>query len=280
MNLRLKSKLEVASIYSIIAVVSIIIFYPLAWAIGLSFNSGTSLYSSSIIPKDPTLQHYRWLFTSPESNYVTWYKNTLIVSTVSSILSIGFTSMTAYALSRFQFVGRKSGMYAFLLLQMFPVMMAMVALYIFLNLIGLLNTLIGLIMIYVGGQIPFNAWLVKGYLDTISRELDDAAKIDGAGPIRLFIQILLPLITPILAIVALTNFMLPIFDFILPSIILHDKSKYTLAVGLYNFVTEKYSSNFTVFTAGAILIAVPIAAIYLFLQKYFISGLAAGGTKG
>ncbi|GIP17112.1 sugar ABC transporter permease [Paenibacillus montaniterrae] len=280
MNHRLKSKLEVAGIYGIIIVMSIIIFYPLAWALGLSFNTGTSLYSSSIIPKEPTLEHYRWLFTSPESNYVTWYKNTLIVSSVSCLLSIIFTSMTAYALSRFQFVGRKSGMYAFLLLQMFPVMMAMVALYIFLNLIGLLNTLLGLILIYVGGQIPFNAWLVKGYLDTISRELDDAAKIDGAGPIRIFVQILLPLITPILAIVALTNFMLPIFDFILPSIILHDKSKYTLAVGLYNFVTEKYSSNFTVFTAGAILIAVPIAAIYLFLQKYFISGLSAGGTKG
>lgn len=280
MNQRWRSKLEVAAIYSVILVMSLIIFYPLAWAVGLSFNSGTSLYSSSIIPKEPTLEHYRWLFTSPESNYVTWYKNTLIVSTISSLLSIGFTSMTAYALSRFQFIGRKSGMYAFLLLQMFPVMMAMVALYIFLNLIGLLNSLIGLILIYVGGQIPFNAWLVKGYLDTISRELDDAAKIDGAGPIRIFIQILLPLITPILAIVALTNFMLPIFDFILPSIILHDKSKYTLAVGLYHFVTEKYSSNFTVFTAGAILIAVPIAAIYLFLQKYFISGLAAGGTKG
>ncbi|WP_110931939.1 sugar ABC transporter permease [Paenibacillus bouchesdurhonensis] len=280
MNQRWKSKLEVASIYGVILVMSLIIFYPLAWAVGLSFNSGTSLYSASILPREPTLEHYRWLFTSPESSYVTWYKNTLIVSTVSSLSSIFFTSMTAYALSRFQFIGRKSGMYAFLLLQMFPVMMAMVALYIFLNLIGLLNSLVGLILIYVGGQIPFNAWLVKGYLDTISRELDDAAKIDGAGPIRIFIQILLPLITPILAIVALTNFMLPIFDFILPSIILHDKSKYTLAVGLYHFVTEKYSSNFTVFTAGAILIAVPIAAIYLFLQKYFISGLAAGGTKG
>ncbi|WP_068782719.1 sugar ABC transporter permease [Paenibacillus phocaensis] len=277
---RLKSRLEVAGIYLIIGLMTVVICYPLAWAVGLSFNSGTSLYTSSMIPKEPTLEHYRWLFTSPESNYLTWYKNTLYVSAAASLLSILFTSMTAYALSRFQFIGRKSGMYAFLLLQMFPVMMAMVAIYIFLNLIGLLNTLIGLILIYVGGQIPFNAWLVKGYLDTISRELDDAAKIDGAGPIRLFIRILLPLITPILAIVALTNFMLPIFDFILPSIILHDKSKYTLAVGLYHFVTEKYANNFTVFTAGAILIAVPIAGIYLFLQKYFISGLAAGGTKG
>jgi len=272
--------LEVAGIYLIIGVMAVIIFYPLAWAIGLSFSAGTSVYSSSMFPKEPTLEHYRWLFTSPDSNYLTWYRNTLYVSTLNSLLSVVFTSMTAYALSRFDFVGRRSGMYAFLLLQMFPVMMAMVALYIFLNLIGLLNTLIGLVLIYVGGQIPFNAWLVKGYMDTISRELDDAAKIDGAGPIRLFIRILLPLITPILAIVALTNFMLPIFDFILPSIILHDKSKYTLAVGLYQFVNERYAGNFTVFAAGAILIAVPIAAVYLFLQKYLISGLAAGGTKG
>ena len=280
MQRRTRSMLEVAGIYLIIGVMTVIIFYPLAWAIGLSFSAGTSVYSSSIFPKEPTLEHYRWLFTSPDSNYLTWYRNTLYVSILNSLLSVVFTSMTAYALSRFDFVGRKSGMYAFLLLQMFPVMMAMVALYIFLNLIGLLNTLIGLVLIYVGGQIPFNAWLVKGYMDTISRELDDAAKIDGAGPIRLFIRILLPLIMPILAIVALTNFMLPIFDFILPSIILHDKSKYTLAVGLYQFVNERYSSNFTVFTAGAILIAVPIAAVYLFLQKYLISGLAAGGTKG
>jgi len=280
MSRRMRSILEVTGIYLVIGAMAVIIFYPLAWAIGLSFSAGTSLYSTSIFPKEPTLEHYRWLFTSPDSNYLTWYRNTLYVSTLNSLLSVIFTSMTAYALSRFDFVGRRSGMYAFLLLQMFPVMMAMVALYIFLNLIGLLNTLIGLVLIYVGGQIPFNAWLVKGYMDTISRELDDAAKIDGAGPIRLFIRILLPLIMPILAIVALTNFMLPIFDFILPSIILHDKSKYTLAVGLYQFVNERYSSNFTVFAAGAILIAVPIAAVYLFLQKYLISGLAAGGTKG
>lgn len=280
MKAGMRSRLEVAGIYVMLVLVALIIFYPLAWAIGLSLNSGTSLYSASMIPKHPSLEHYRWLFTSPESDYVTWYKNTLIVSVFSSMFSIIFTSMMAYALSRFDFVGRKSGLYAFLLLQMFPVMMAMVALYIFLNLIGLLNTLTGLVLIYVGGQIPFNAWLVKGYMDTVPRELDDAAMIDGAGPLRIFFQILLPLITPILAIVALTNFMVPIFDFILPSIILHDADKYTLAVGLYHFVTEKYSNNFTVFTAGAILIALPVALIYLFLQRYFISGLTAGGTKG
>lgn len=133
MSRRMKSRLEVTAIYLVIGLMTIVICYPLAWAIGLSFNAGTSLYSSSIIPKEPTLEHYRWLFTSPESNYLIWYKNTLYVSTISSLLSILFTSMTAYALSRFEFVGRKSGMYVFLLLQMFPVMMAMVALYIFLT---------------------------------------------------------------------------------------------------------------------------------------------------
>ncbi|CAM3754848.1 sugar ABC transporter permease [Marinicrinis lubricantis] len=280
MRTSLKSRLEVTLIYSVLAVVALCIFYPLAWAVGLSFNSGTSLYSSSMIPEHPSLEHYKWLFTSPESDYLIWYKNTLIVSGATSLLSVIVTSVIAYVFSRFDFVGRKTSLYTFLLLQMFPVMMAMVALYIFLNLIGLLNTLFGLILIYVGGQIPFNVWLVKGYLDTVPRELDDAAKMDGAGPLKTFTAILLPLITPILAIVALTNFMLPIFDFILPSIILQDSSKYTLAIGLYHFVNEKYANNFTVFTAGAILIALPVALIYLGLQRYFISGLTAGGTKG
>ncbi|QMV41934.1 sugar ABC transporter permease [Cohnella cholangitidis] len=280
MHGKVKSMMEVAGIYLILAVVAAAIFYPLVWALGISFNSGTSIYSATLIPTHPSLEHYKWLFTGADSQYVTWYKNTLIVSACTSACAVVLTSLMAYAFSRFDFVGRKSGLYTFLLLQMFPVLMAMVAIYIFLNLIGLLDTLAGLILIYLGGQIPFNVWLVKGYLDTVPRELDDAAKIDGAGPLRIFMRILLPLITPILAIVALTNFMMPIFDFVLPSIILHNPDNYTIAVGLYHFVSEKYSNNFTRFTAGAILVAVPVALIYLFLQRFFISGLTAGGTKG
>lgn len=159
-------------------------------------------------------------------------------------------------------------------------MMAMVALYIFLNMIGLLDSLTGLILIYLGGQIPFNAWLVKGYFDTIPKELDEAAKIDGAGPIRIFWSILLPLAKPILAVVALFNFMAPLFDFLLPSIVLSSEENYTLAVGLYNFINDQFANNFTRFAAGSVLIAVPIATIYLFLQRFLISGLASGGTKG
>lgn len=280
MNRKLKTGLEMAGIYAVFAFMAVIIIYPLLWAFGISLNSGTSLYSSSIIPENWSLVHYKWLFTDPNSNYLTWYKNSMIVSGLSALISVGMTSLVAYAFSRYQFIGRKTGLYTFLILQMFPVIMAMVALYILLNLVGLLNTLTGLILIYVGGQIPFNAWLVKGYLDTIPRELDEAARIDGAGHLTVFAKIILPLAKPILGVVALFNFMGPLFDFILPSIILRSPENYTLALGLFNFVNDKFANNFTRFSAGAILIAVPVAMIYLYLQRFLISGLTGGGTKG
>lgn len=279
MNRKQKSSIEVAIIYLIIVIVAVIIFYPLVWTIGMSFNQGTSLYSSTLIPENFSLDHYKWLF-SADSDYLLWYKNSLIVSVANAVGSVILTSLVAYAFSRYKFVGRKNGLYIFLLLQMFPVMMAMVALYIFLNMLGLLDTLTGLILIYLGGQIPFNAWLVKGYFDTIPRELDEAAKIDGAGHLRIFWSVMLPLAKPILAVVALFNFMAPLFDFLLPSIVLSSDQNYTLAVGLYNFINDQFSNNFTRFAAGSVLVAVPIAAVYLFLQRYLISGLAAGGTKG
>jgi len=279
MNRRTKSRLELTAIYLVIAIVAVIIFYPLVWTVGMSFNQSSSLYSSTLIPENFSLDHYKWLF-SENSDYLLWYKNSLIVSIANAIGSVVLTSLVAYAFSRYKFVGRKNGLYVFLLLQMFPVMMAMVALYIFLNMLGLLDTLTGLILIYLGGQIPFNAWLVKGYFDTIPRELDEAARIDGAGHLRVFWSVMLPLAKPILAVVALFNFMAPLFDFLLPTIVLSSEENYTLAVGLYNFINDQFSNNFTRFAAGSVLVAVPIAAVYLFLQRYLISGLAAGGTKG
>ncbi|QGH35810.1 ABC transporter permease subunit [Gracilibacillus salitolerans] len=279
MNQKQKSKIEVTLMYLVILITSIIIFYPLVWTVGMSLNQGTSLYSSSLIPENFSLEHYKWLF-SDESDYLLWYKNSLIVSISVAGGSVIITSLVAYAFSRYQFVGKKNALYIFLLLQMFPVMMAMVALYIFLNMIGMLDTLTGLILVYLGGQIPFNAWLVKGYFDTIPRELDEAARIDGAGHLRVFWSVMLPLAKPILAVVALFNFMMPLFDFLLPSIVLSSQDNYTLAVGLFNFINDRFANNFTRFAAGSILIAVPVATVYLFLQRYLISGLTAGGTKG
>lgn len=280
MSRKTKSRLEVAAIYLVIFVMFVIIFYPLLWTVGMSLNPGTSLYAAELFPDNWTLDHYKWLFTDPDSDYLIWYKNSLIVAAANAFFSVILTSFVAYAFSRYRFIGRKYGLYAFLLLQMFPAIMAMVAIYILLNLIGLLDTLTGLILVYIGGQIPFNAWLVKGYFDTIPGELDDAARIDGAGHFGVFFRIMLPLAKPILGVVALFNFMAPFMDFLLPRIVLRSPENFTLALGLFNFINQQFANNFTRFAAGSILIAVPIAVVYLLSQRYLITGLTAGGTKG
>ncbi|WP_058309257.1 sugar ABC transporter permease [Gracilibacillus massiliensis] len=280
MTRKTKSKIEVAFIYLFFALMFIIIGYPLAWTVMMSINPGTNMLVTQLIPDTPTLEHYIWLFTDPGSDYLIWYKNSVIIAVLNAIGSVIITSLIAYAFSRYQFFGRKYGLYLFLLLQMFPALMGMVALYILLTTIGLVDSIWGLLLIYLGGQIPFNAWLVKGYYDTIPRELDEAAKIDGAGHLRIFWMIMLPLAKPILAVVALFNFMAPFMDFLLPQIVLTDPNNYTLALGLYNFINDQFSTNFTRFAAGSILIAVPIALVFLLLQRYLIGGLTAGATKG
>lgn len=280
MSRKTKNFFELALIYIVVAIAFVIIFYPLLWALGVSLNPGRGLFGASMIPENWSLDHYRWLFTDPRSNYLLWYRNTLTVSTAVAFFGTLITALTAYAFSRYRFKGRKNGLYAFLLVQMFPVLMAMVALYILLNTIGLLDSLLGLSIIYIGGSIPMNAFLVKGYFDTLPRELDESAKIDGAGHFRIFFQILLPLAKPILAVVALFNFMSPLMDFILPRIVIRSPEKFTLALGLYNFVNNQFANNFTRFAAGAMLVAIPVAILYLFLQKYLITGLSSGATKG
>lgn len=275
-----RSKIEVGLIYLIIAIMFVIIFYPLFWAFAISMNTSSNLYTASLSPENWSLDNYIWLFTNPRSDYLLWYRNTLFVSSVVTVVTTLLVSFTAYAFSRYRFRGRTYGLYAFLLLQMFPVLMAMVALFILLNTIGLLDNLWGLILIYIGGGIPMNSFLVKGYLDTLPKSLDESAKMDGAGHFRIFFQILLPLAKPILSVVALFNFMAPFMDFILPRIVLRSPENFTLALGLYNFVNAQFSNNFSRFAAGAVLIAIPIASVYLVLQKYLISGLASGATKG
>ncbi|HDV6244772.1 TPA: sugar ABC transporter permease [Staphylococcus pseudintermedius] len=267
-------------IYGFIAFMFVVILYPLLWTFGISLNPGTTLYGAKMIPDNATFANYIYLLTDENSQYLTWYKNTLLVASANALFSVIFVTLTSYAFSRYRFVGRKYGLITFLILQTFPVLMAMVAIYILLNTIGLLDSLLGLTLVYIGGSIPMNAFLVKGYFDTIPKELDESAKIDGASHMRIFFQIMLPLAKPILAVVALFNFMGPFMDFILPKILLRSPEKYTLAVGLFNFINHQYANNFTVFAAGAIMIALPISIVFLFLQKYLVSGLTAGATKG
>lgn len=266
--------------YLVIGIMFAIIIYPVLWIIGSSFNPGDSLSSSKMIPDNATLNHYKELFDLENSDYLLWYFNSIKISVMTMILTVISVSFTAYAFSRYRFVGRKNGLMTFLILQMIPNFAALIAIYVLATRTGLIDTHLGLVLLYVGGQIPMNTWLMKGYLDSIPRDLDESAKMDGAGHLRIFFQIVMPLAKPIIAVVALFSFVAPFGDFILAKILISSSDKYTLAVGLYSMVGKQFGAEFTKFAAGSVLIAIPIAILFLFLQKYFVSGLTAGGTKG
>lgn len=266
--------------YLVIAFMAVIVIYPLLWIIGSSFNPGNSLSGSTMFPENPTLAHYKHLFDTDKSDYIIWYKNSLKISIITMVLTVASVALTAYSFSRYRFVGRKNGLITFLILQMIPNFAALIAIFVLANRTGLIDTHLGLILVYVGGQIPMNTYLMKGYLDTIPKELDESAKMDGAGHLRIFFQIVMPLAKPILAVVALFSFIAPFGDFILARILLRSEDKFTLLVGLYELVAKQFGNEFTKFAAGSVLIAIPIAALFLVFQRYFVSGLTAGGTKG
>ncbi|MEH7884477.1 sugar ABC transporter permease [Bacillus sp. JJ1609] len=280
MSIKRQKYIRLTLTYLVILAMFAIIIYPLLWIVGSSFNPGQSLSGSNIIPENATLSHYKELFDTSKSNYLYWYWNSLKVSVLTMVFTVILVSLTAYSFSRYRFIGRKNSLMTFLILQMIPNFAALIAIFILALLTGLLDSHFGLILVYVGGAIPMNTWLMKGYLDTIPKELDESAKMDGAGHLRIFFQIVMPLATPIIAVIALFSFIAPFGDFILATVLLRTESKYTLAVGLYDLVAKQFGAEFTTFAAGAVLIAVPIAILFLSFQKYFVSGLTAGGTKG
>ena len=265
--------------YLVIGLVSLIIIYPLVWTVGASLNPGNSLLSSSIIPKNMSFEHYQDLFNG-KVDYLNWYYNSMKISFSTMVLTLIFVSFTAYSFSRFRFVGRNNGLMLFLLLQMIPQFSALIAIFVLSQMLGLVNSHLALILIYVGGMIPMNTYLMKGFIDAIPRDLDESARMDGAGHFSIFIEIILPLSKPIIAVIALFSFTGPLGDFILSTTILRTPDQFTLPIGLYNLVAQKMGASYTTYAAGAVLIAVPVALLYLWLQKFFVSGLTAGGTKG
>ncbi|MCP1156658.1 MULTISPECIES: sugar ABC transporter permease [Bacillus] len=280
-NVKKRKFVHLFILYFILIAMSVIIIYPLLWTVGASFNPGNSLISTSIIPENPTLDHYRELFAGKDSlQYGQWYLNSLKISIFTMIGTILSVSFTAYAFSRFRFKGRKNALTLFLLLQMIPQFSALIALFVLAQLLGMMNSHWLLILLYIGGQIPMNTYLMKGYMDSIPLDLDESAKIDGASNTRIFFQILMPLSKPMIAVVAMNGFTGPLGDFVLSSTILRTPESYTLPIGLYNLVNEVMGASYTTFAAGAILISIPIAIIFIVLQKHFVSGLTAGGTKG
>ena len=264
-------------VYALLIFMALLVLTPIVWIIGASFNPISSLLSATAFPENPTVLHYVKLIK--ETKFVYWYANTLKIALINMAISVVLTSMTSYVFSRFRFKGKRAGLLSILILQMFPSFMGMMATYNILWQLNLLDTHFGLILTYAAGQVPYNTWLVKGYLANIPRSLDEAAKLDGASNLRIFTQIVLPLMKPILIFVALSQFITPWMDFIFPRMILSSPEKKTLAIGLYDMINANTNNNFTTFAAGAILVAVPITILYVCLQKYLIQGVTAGANK-
>lgn len=264
--------------YFILITASMFVLIPIFWIVMASFSSGNSLYSGDGLFGKPTLAHYKELLG--QSDFLLWYFNTLKIATANMVLSVILSMGSAYVFSRFRFRGRKTALTTIMVLQMFPSIMGMIAIYILLQMVGLLDTHIGLILVYAGGQIPFNTWLIKGYLDSLSRSFDEAAKMDGARNATIFFKIILPLAKPMVTYLALTNFISPWMDFMMPQLVLRSPEKKTLAIALYSMITGMANTNFTTFAAGAVLVAVPITLLYIYLQKYIVIGITAGANKG
>lgn len=274
---RTRSRLVTALIHIELIAVAVIVLYPLAWIVGSSFGSGRSLAQASAIPADPTLANYVRLFT--DTPFATWYGNSLVVAVSNMVLSVLLSAIAAYVFARLRFAGRRIGLMVMLVIQIFPTFMTAIAIYILYLNFGLLDSLAGLVIASVAAAVPYNIWLLKGYLDGISTSLDEAAVLDGASHLQIFTRILLPLMTPMLTFVAVTQFAVPWMDFILPRLLISSPGNYTVAIGLFQMISDQTRNDFTTFAAGAILVAVPITVLYMVLQRFLVAGLAQGGEK-
>ncbi|GBF76903.1 hypothetical protein PA598K_05416 [Paenibacillus sp. 598K] len=264
--------------YLILIVLSLISLFPALWIVMSSFKVGNSLFSDTFIPRAFTFEHYMNLFQN--TRYPQWFLNTLKVAALSTIFGTFLLLLSSYAISRYRFVGRRTTLTTLLVLQMFPGFMAMIAIYVLLNTMGLLNSHWALVLVYSSGAMVTNVFVAKGFFDTIPRSLEDAARIDGASHLRLFFSIMIPLSRPMLTYAGLMIFNGCFVDFIFADLILRTEEQRTLAVGLYRMVSQRNSTEFTLFAAGAVLVALPVTMLFLFLQRFLVEGLTAGATKG
>ncbi|MDM8521472.1 sugar ABC transporter permease [Anaerolineales bacterium HSG6] len=259
---------------------SIIAIYPVLRVLSVSLRPGDRLLSTSlaIIPSDATLNNYFVVIT--EKDFMLWLWNSLAITVSTAIIGVIFSSTSAYAFSRWRFPGRNTGMLFLLATQMIPAAMLMVPIYILAVKLGLLGTYRGLVIAYSVSSIPFSVWILKGYYDTIPRDLEEAALIDGANRITAFYRIILPLSTPALSVVFLFNFMQAWNDYLLARVLLANATEiWTWPLGL-QALQGQFQTAWGQFAAASIMVMIPVVALFLYSSKYLISGLTAGGVKG
>ena len=259
--------------------------FPISYIVSAALNPLGSVVSTGLVPNAFSLTNFDELFSTPSIPFSRWALNTLVVCVVVVVVQILFSAMAAYAFSRFRFKGRRGGLLSLLLIQMFPQFLAAVALFLMFTDFGEvvpaigLDTLAGYILVLTGGALG-QVWLIKGFFDTVPKSLDEAATIDGASHVQTFFRIILPLVRPILAVSGLLVFVSVVNEFLLASIFLRSTESKTLATGLFGLIDADRSNNLGVFAAGAIITAIPIIALFLYLQRFIVGGITAGGVKG
>jgi arabinogalactan oligomer/maltooligosaccharide transport system permease protein len=261
--------------------------FPIVFIISAALNPSGTMNTAELLPKNMSMTNFDALFSDAARPYLTWYKNSMIIAGSGALASVFIGACAAYAFSRMRFTGRRPGLFALLLLQMFPALLAFVALYVTFVAVGDvlpafgINTSAGLILAYLGGAMGANVWLLKGYFDTVPRELDEAAKVDGASHARIFFTMTLRLVMPILVTVFMLSFVGLFGEFLLASIFLRDVDSQTLGVGLWSMMNVNGDRNkyFGQFCAGAMLASLPVVLLYLGFQKQLVGGLTQGSVK-
>jgi arabinogalactan oligomer/maltooligosaccharide transport system permease protein len=271
----------------ILAVVLVVFsIFPVLWIVSAAINPVNNLANQQLIPTNANFDNFRELVSNPIFPFFTWMKNSLIISSVSTLLTVSLTTLAAFAFSRFRFKGRQGMLKSILLIQSFPNLLAIVALFTIIKQIGDvvpwlgLNTHAGLILVYSGGAMGMNIWLMKGYMDTIPRDIDESAHVDGATDWEVFSKLILPLLRPILVVIAILSFIGTYGEFIIARTLLTQRETQTVMVGLQIFTAGQYTQNWGVFAAGALIAALPIMIIYLILQDQIVGGLTQGSVKG
>ena len=268
----------------VVAVLAVIYAgFPILYVLSASLNENGTLTGSNQLFRTISSANYEEL---GDTRFWTWFVNSIQVGVITSIGTVLMGAAAAYAFSRYRFKGRRLGLISLLIIQMFPQILAFVAVFLLLMTLGYvwpplgLNSKWALIAVYLGGALGSNTFLMYGFFNTIPKELDEAAKIDGATHAQIFWTIIMRLVTPILAVVGLLSFIATFNDFVIAKVVLQSEGNWTLAVGMYQWVSQEMSQNWGLFSAGAVIASLPILALFLFLQKYIVGGLTAGAVKG
>ena len=266
-------------------VVSIFAVFPLLFVLSSSLNPNGTLTGSNVLFSKIGIDSFWRMLSGDQGPYLVWFWNTIKIAAVTAVASTLMGALAAYAFSRMRFTGRRFGLVTIVVIQMFPQLLGAVAIFLMMSAIGDvfppfgLNTHWGLILVYLGGSLGVNTYLMYGFFNTVPIEIDEAAKIDGAGHARIFFTIILRLVAPILAVVALLSVIASVSEYLIASVLLIDPENQTLAVGLVKLVSNPRYADWSAFSAGAIMAAIPVVALFLALQKYIVGGITAGAVK-